>query len=1014
MVTNMLKLKRHPAEAPNWAAPRYGAIAAAIAAAAVEIGATAATAAIIGSIGATLITSVLSMALSMVVQSLFSSGNHQTANLGQTNGRPRNVTVRQAVAPREIALGEVRKGGIISFIALGGADNEVFHLVVTLSGHPIERIGAIYIAGQLAIDPDGNSVGVYAGLINVEKKLGAVGEPAFAGLIAANLGWTSDHRQDGCASIHLALTWNEDAFSSFDPTQLSFDVWGHNRIYDPRAATFGFNDNAALVVAWYLNDATFGLGVALDDTGFDLPTLEATANLCDEYVGLTETSASVTISGATSQITINEAMQPAAGDTPSGLWAPLIGDRVQLSGALPGEIAADSDYYWIPATEILGSYTDAIPDTFTGYIATTLANALARNFIAVTGDGSGTLTRTAERRYCASGVFTADLTPSSILPGLVSALGGGAGRAFKSAGLWVVKAGAYETPGDVGLGEDDLRRDGFTVVSQAGLRDFCNGVRGKFINPARGWQEDDYPAATDSDLVAAEGGQKWLTLNLPMEHSGSRAQRIATMEFLRNRLELRIPQLPCKLSALQFRPTDTVPFSFARYGWSSVPFEVVAMALAKEEDSDGQPVLGVDLTLKTISPDAYSWTADQAELIPLAPKANLPNPAVIKAPGVPVVSDDLYVTRDGGGVKAKAVVEVAAIDAYANNYRVGYRLQGVANWTDGPWVSPDPTAATVSFEFFDLAPGLYDFRARCMNAIGVMSTYSVFIGSEILGLGAAPADVAHFTVTPINGFGYAVWDAAPDLDVRFGGQVKIRWSPVDDGSATWQNAIDWAQPFDGNQSHATIPLSAGTYLAKFVDSTGQESASAAVFVSTAPDLVTLTGSTTTLTEDPTFGGTKTSCAVNSSLLKMSGEGNWDSITDVDAVDMIDEFGGIAASATYLFASGIDNGSVQKCRIAFSVQVEGVNLSTLVDSRGASVDAWVDWDGASDVSSANGTGFYRETDDDPAGSPSWSDWKRLDGIADAEARAFQFKIEMTTADKAFALWVHKLSASVTLQ
>lgn len=698
---------------------------------------------------------VISMALNMVMSAIFSGGNKQATpnNLSTTvQGHSRTLSIRQAVAPREIVLGQVRKGGIITFLALAGADQDSFHVVLTLSGHRIKRIGPLYIGNEIATSEAGNGIGKFAGLISIEKKLGQPGEPAFPGLIAANLGWTAAHLQEGCSSAHVALTWDENVFGSFDVSQLNFDIWGHDQIFDSRTNAWGFTDNAAQVVAWYLNDPTFGLNSPFADE-FDLAELDAGANIADEYVPVIETSAPYTIDPASSIMTLTEPMQPYAGGIPSGLWAPLLGDQVTLAGG--GGVI----YYWIPMSCVIGDYGAGTSDQFTGYLATSLAAALAPSGIDLSGFGlTGTLTRIAERRYCANGVFTCDLTPSTILPSLLSALGGSAGHAFKTSGLWTIKPAAYETPTTPGIDESHLRKDGFTIMSQATLRDFCNGVRGKYINPARGWQEDDYPAATDPVLVAAEGGDKWQPLNLPMELSPSRAQRIATIELLKARLELQIPQLPCKLSALRFMPTDNLPFSFARYGWEQEIFEVGAISLSKEVDDDGNPVLGVDLALRVADPNAYAWTADKAHLIPMAPKSALPRSGNVSAPGAITVTEQYYAGVDAAGVRIRALINVEpSPDAYVMAYLFSWSPAGAENWSDLPPVPMALGVPTIQAIIYDLAVGHYDFRVQALNGIGATSE-PVYLRDEPIDPLPAPPDVTGFTVSQEGNVVEASWE----------------------------------------------------------------------------------------------------------------------------------------------------------------------------------------------------------------------------------------------------------------
>lgn len=87
----------------------------------------------------------------------------------------------------------------------------------------------------------------------------------------------------------------------------------------------------------------------------------------------------------------------------------------------------------------------------------------------------------------------------------------------------------------------------------------------------------------------------------------------------------------------------------------------------------------------------------------------------------------------------------------------------------------------------------------------------------------------------------------------------------------------------------------------------------------------------------------------------------------------------------------------------------VNALDQVDSRTGNVDEWQDFDGNA-AASADARVYVRETNDDPAGSPSWSAWNRLD-VAEFNARAFQFQARLTSADVAYNIHVSALGATV---
>lgn len=194
----------------------------------------------------------------------------------------RTVSVRQAIAPRRVLYGHLQTGGIITDIYITGDSNEYLHLVVTVAGHPIHSFLKVLFDGEEVADAlTGTATGKYAGVAWFEFKLGATGEAAFPGYIAdVPDHWTSAHRQDGCASVHIKMKWDQDKYPNGLP-DVRFEVEG-KEIWDPRSNTIGYSNNPALCVADYMMDAALGLGVPSAD--MDEATLIAAANICDETV----------------------------------------------------------------------------------------------------------------------------------------------------------------------------------------------------------------------------------------------------------------------------------------------------------------------------------------------------------------------------------------------------------------------------------------------------------------------------------------------------------------------------------------------------------------------------------------------------------------------------------------------------------------------------------------------------------------------------------------------------------
>lgn len=107
----------------------------------------------------------------------------------------------------------------------------------------------------------------------------------FPELLSTSNLWTTDHRNLGKASVYLAFYYDTDVFPGGNIPQSSFVITGKNDIYDPRTDTHGYTNNAALVIADYLSNSTWGFGFQYG-TDIPLAQLIAAANICDEAVPL--------------------------------------------------------------------------------------------------------------------------------------------------------------------------------------------------------------------------------------------------------------------------------------------------------------------------------------------------------------------------------------------------------------------------------------------------------------------------------------------------------------------------------------------------------------------------------------------------------------------------------------------------------------------------------------------------------------------------------------------------------
>ena len=186
------------------------------------------------------------------------------------------VNKQSNIAARPIVYGQRKVGGTRVFMATSGTDNTYLYIVLDLCEGEVHSIGDIYINDIISTDSK------FSGLVTINKYLGTDGQAADSTLVAADIGWTNNHRLRGVAYLAVRLKWDQETFSGI-PT-IHAVVQGR-KVYDTRTnatATVALSSNPALCLRDYLTNTRYGKGLAasfIDDTLFD-----AAANKCDALV----------------------------------------------------------------------------------------------------------------------------------------------------------------------------------------------------------------------------------------------------------------------------------------------------------------------------------------------------------------------------------------------------------------------------------------------------------------------------------------------------------------------------------------------------------------------------------------------------------------------------------------------------------------------------------------------------------------------------------------------------------
>jgi len=354
--------------------------------------------------------------------------------------------------------------------------------------------------------------------------------------------------------------------------------------------------------------------------------------------------------------------------------------------------------------------------------------------------------------------------------------------------------------------------------------------------------------------------------------------------------------------------------------------------------------------------------------------------SVVKKPAPPTsfsLAETLYQTNKASGVKARATISFSEPTGgvQPKDYKVEYYRDA-----DGPTYKLLGYTVGETYVFDDVRAGAYHFRITPISWYNDAGT--ALVGTKtILGLSAIPADPTGFTSKVTDSGILLTWDTPSDLDVVSGGTTEIRYVRNDVVTPKWEIAQTIVNNISGSTTTATLPISAGYYLIKHIDSSGNQCAEAAQLLNSfvGPDFNAIT----TLTEDPTFAGTKTNCTVVSGNLELNAN---------------------VSSMTYLFNNDLDLGSVENIRLVPSLTALITDGTTVVADY-ALVSAVTRFAGP--IIDASVTFEVRTTNDNPAGSPVWSDWETFT-IGNYRARGFEFRLVGVVASTDYTVSISELS------
>lgn len=298
---------------------------------------------------------------------------------------------------------------------------------------------------------------------------------------------------------------------------------------------------------------------------------------------------------------------------------------------------------------------------------------------------------------------------------------------------------------------------------------------------------------------------------------------------------------------------------------------------------------------------------------------------------VGIAVKEILIVANGGGIINRITASASMLTTYESIFW-SYRFSG------GSWTNEKTLGSNLVFETSEV--GALEISARASNGLFYGAPFNSVV--QILGEAAKPADVQNFQASIAGSNIWLTYKPTDEIDVMMGGGgIIIRHASVLTG-ANWESS---AELFRGPApaSGVSLPAMVGTYLAKFIDATGNESVNAALVVNEVSLSLIGLNVVDTLDDAPGWTGAHSLTIYNSvlSAITLSPAGLVGDIPDFGAEPNIGMYGGLSPVGTYALADVIDLGSVETCRISGAISFSCIDV-------GLTVGEWPDFGAVANV------------------------------------------------------------------
>lgn len=719
----------------------------------------------------------------------------------------RLVNISSAVAPRELVLGRVRKGGAIFYKSSTGTFQRNLIMAIAVAGHEIDAVEQIYL-NDIPVALDGN---------------GYVTTPPYGN---SNSTHTAVANTGGGLTATLAAGYVPGSASAtyIGNVQQSNGIWLYGTTLTCNVTVSGTTattdqPNAAIQYQYTTTDSYIRITAHLGGAGQTVDP-DLLALFPNDWI------ASNTVQGVAYLLVnmfYNETVFPSGAPTVTSVirGAKLYDPRTGTTVWSENPALMLRHVYQHPkfGKAAVTSTEDA------RFIAAANACDIATNYTTLAGvDSSGNVIAAVTETkplYRAATVLPFGTPAKSAFDDLSQAMGGS--WAFAGGELYT-KAGVY-TGSVMSLSDADLavvQRTGASEtqvpikisVHKARAQKF-NTVKVKIWDQAQDYKQVSLTPLVGTSLLTRDGVELAQEISYSAIGYAPQALNVAGV-MMRDARDALAVELPFKLRAYPIELFDTVDLTLSRYGWVNKTF----MVLGRVWGANGTIVLTLKETNVAITQMDAGFLAQG-----FGANTNLPAPWIVASVGPLSFSTggNELVKQMDGTVSSRMRISWAQVPDAAVQQNGSVEIQYRLASSGGAWTSlitQGNETQVVASQVTDSA--YYIVRARAKTSVAV-GDWGAQYQVQVIGKTAPPADVSGLMIDGSK----LSWTGVGDIDLA-GYRIKYQYGTnLEWGTA---NALNGGLLTDSPYTMKATPPGQVTIMVRAVDTTGNESLNSAYVV----------------------------------------------------------------------------------------------------------------------------------------------------------------------------------------